>query len=60
MEIITRFCFDPLVAFITVLSQSLYLSGDDEKILRIGMRMKRNRDAWWERALETQKSLCVS
>lgn len=25
MEIITRFCFDPLVAFITVLSQSLSL-----------------------------------
>jgi hypothetical protein len=59
MDVIARFCSDPFVALI-VLHQSLYLTRDNEKILCIGVRARRNRDTWWDCAPEhAEVALCV-
>jgi hypothetical protein len=44
VNVIARFRCDPLVA-LCVVPQALHRAGDDEKVLRITMTVKRNRDA---------------
>jgi len=59
MDVIARIRSDPCV-ILSVLPQTLYLARDNEKILCISVRVKWNRDAWWDCAPEYREvTLCV-
>jgi hypothetical protein len=61
VDVITCFSFNPLVAlFLCATPQIIDRTRDDEKVLSIGVTVKRNVDVGGIVPFNTQKSLCSS